>query len=100
MQNTCIPLERRSSLEKELAARGRIDELRIQSIVDSLANLASEQQQLIFEAFQQVDGSISREFGGTGLGLAISRKFARALGGDITVTSKPGSGSCFTGAKP
>ncbi|WP_425092900.1 ATP-binding protein [Tropicimonas sp. S265A] len=50
----------------------------------------------IFDAFAQADASIAREFGGTGLGLAISKKLARQMGGDISVTSAIGSGTCFS----
>jgi PAS domain S-box-containing protein len=65
-------------------------------IIDSGIGIPPGKIGSLFEAFVQADSSITRRFGGTGLGLAISRKLARALGGDVTVTSEIGKGSVFT----
>jgi signal transduction histidine kinase len=58
--------------------------------------ISPDKQQTIFEAYQKVDGSASRNNGGTGLGLAISHELSRLLGGEIRVASHPGRGSTFT----
>jgi signal transduction histidine kinase/DNA-binding response OmpR family regulator/HAMP domain-containing protein len=70
------------------------------SVQDTGIGMTDAQMAKLFQAFSQADNSTTRRFGGTGLGLAISRSFARTLGGDLTVTSTPDEGSCFTLSLP
>ncbi len=79
-----VTLERRSTSQLWLIAR----------VEDSGAGIVEEEQEKLFEAFTQAKHGLNTQEG-TGLGLAISRKYARLMGGDLTVTSGPGGGSIF-----
>ncbi len=83
---------------KIMARRALIDhqDMLIFDVSDSGIGMSPEQVSKLFRPFEQADASTTRQYGGTGLGLTVTRGLARIMGGDVTVTSAPNQGSCFT----
>ena len=78
-----------------VAGAGQDDRITF-DVADTGIGMSPEQLERLFQPFSQADASTTRKYGGTGLGLAITRSFCQMMGGDVTVTSTPGSGSTFT----
>ncbi len=94
--SNALKFTREGSVSLSIAQSGEGGDQVAFTVTDTGIGIAEDKQQLIFEAFQQADGSTRRKYGGTGLGLSISKELARLLGGHISLSSEAGTGSTFT----
>lgn len=94
--SNAIKFTSKGSVTLSIFKPNKSDNLLSFAVTDTGIGIPKNQQPLIFEAFQQADGSTKRKYGGTGLGLSISRELARLLKGEIILESEPGKGSTFT----
>jgi signal transduction histidine kinase/DNA-binding response OmpR family regulator/CHASE3 domain sensor protein len=94
--SNAIKFTSRGSVTLEIKKSDKDSKMALFAVKDTGIGIPRDKQPLIFEAFQQADGSTKRKYGGTGLGLSISRELAKLLKGEITLKSAPGEGSEFT----
>ncbi len=94
--SNAIKFTREGSVNLNIKQDPKNEDLIIFSVKDTGIGIPEEKQLVIFEAFQQADGSTQRKFGGTGLGLSISREIAKLLGGELVVKSELNEGSEFS----
>lgn len=93
--SNAIKFTAKGSVTLEVKRHSKNDNMVSFSVKDTGIGIPLDKQPLVFEAFQQADGSTKRKYGGTGLGLSISRELAKLLRGEISLKSKEGEGSEF-----